>query len=107
MLDHRILLTIVILGWIQGGLLVIGLDRLWGPFESWQVAIGICFSGVLGMFAAAGQVAMVDWILSGCPRKQPALPCPYCGKPLLSHQAKQCFQCGTDWHDPNNVVKRG
>jgi hypothetical protein len=26
------------------------------------------------------------------------LPCPECGKPLRSNQAKQCFECGADWH---------
>ncbi len=25
-------------------------------------------------------------------------PCPYCGFPLRSEKAKQCFQCGADWH---------
>lgn len=25
-------------------------------------------------------------------------PCPQCGKPLRSNQAKQCFECGADWH---------
>lgn len=32
-------------------------------------------------------------------------PCPYCGEPLRTVAAKQCRQCGTDWHDPNNVIK--
>ena len=31
-------------------------------------------------------------------------PCPYCGKPLATDKAKQCFECGMDWHDPQNVV---
>ncbi|MCE9530851.1 MAG: hypothetical protein K8T89_06975 [Planctomycetes bacterium] len=25
-------------------------------------------------------------------------PCPNCGRPLRSSQAKQCFNCGADWH---------
>jgi hypothetical protein len=33
-------------------------------------------------------------------------PCPHCGAPLATNRAKQCFVCGTDWHDPNNVVCR-
>jgi hypothetical protein len=31
--------------------------------------------------------------------KQPGPPCPYCGAPLRTPTAKQCRQCGTDWHD--------
>ena len=25
-------------------------------------------------------------------------PCPYCGSPLRTAMAKQCFVCGSDWH---------
>ncbi|HZL90211.1 MAG TPA: SMI1/KNR4 family protein [Pirellulaceae bacterium] len=25
-------------------------------------------------------------------------PCPYCGQPLRSNAAKQCFACGRNWH---------
>ena len=31
-------------------------------------------------------------------RKKHGPPCPHCGKPLRSELAKQCFECGTDWH---------
>ena len=30
--------------------------------------------------------------------KKPAPPCPQCGKPLRAELAKQCFECGADWH---------
>src|SRR5262245_38996583 len=33
-------------------------------------------------------------------------PCPYCGKPLRTDTAKQCFECGTDWHDSSNIIRR-
>jgi len=32
--------------------------------------------------------------------------CPFCAEPLATLQARQCFDCGMDWHDPNNVVNR-
>jgi len=32
-------------------------------------------------------------------------PCPYCGQPLRTPKAKQCFECHMDWHDPSNIVK--
>jgi hypothetical protein len=31
-------------------------------------------------------------------RKRIGPPCPKCGAPLRSAQAKQCFTCGADWH---------
>jgi hypothetical protein len=33
-------------------------------------------------------------------------PCPYCGRLLRNRRASQCFVCGMDWHDPNNVINR-
>jgi hypothetical protein len=33
-------------------------------------------------------------------------PCLYCGAPLRTRKAKQCFECGMDWHDSANVVCR-
>jgi hypothetical protein len=34
-------------------------------------------------------------------------PCPYCGRPLRSAEAKQCRHCHRDWHDPKNVKTLG
>ncbi len=34
------------------------------------------------------------------------MPCPYCSKPLRTDQAKQCFECARDWHDPRTIVTR-
>lgn len=33
-------------------------------------------------------------------------PCPYCGRPLRTVLAKQCFECGTDWHNLVNIIRR-
>ena len=33
-------------------------------------------------------------------------PCPHCGRLLRNVRAKQCFECGMDWHDPQNIVCR-
>jgi len=33
-------------------------------------------------------------------------PCPHCGRLLRNPRAKQCFECGMDWHDPDNVLCR-
>ena len=48
------------------------------------------------------------WVHShGLKYERPTIPCPYCKKPLRSPLAKQCFHCGMDWHDAQNVVLRG
>lgn len=36
---------------------------------------------------------------------EPGPPCPYCGEPLAAADARQCRFCGTDWHDPEHVVR--
>jgi tRNA(Ile2) C34 agmatinyltransferase TiaS len=37
------------------------------------------------------------WVLHEGKPKMPT-PCPFCGKPLRSAQAKQCRYCYRDWH---------
>ena len=32
------------------------------------------------------------------PPPPPTPPCPACGKPLRTARARQCFECGADWH---------
>ena len=32
--------------------------------------------------------------------------CSYCGSALRSLDSRQCFTCGFDWHDVNNVIVR-
>jgi hypothetical protein len=39
--------------------------------------------------------------------RKPVKPCPFCTRPLRTDQAQQCFECGMDWHDSGNVVRRG
>ena len=45
------------------------------------------------------------WVVEHTPRT--ITPCPYCQAPLATNRVKQCFKCGHDWHDPDNIVQRG
>jgi hypothetical protein len=42
----------------------------------------------------------------GCTKTRMGKPCPYCGRPLRTDRANQCFECGTDWHDASNIIRR-
>jgi hypothetical protein len=46
-----------------------------------------------------------DHLVTRPDRTRPTKPCPWCGKPLKTEKAQQCFECGMDWHDPANVVR--
>jgi hypothetical protein len=52
------------------------------------------------------EVTLYNLVPNPLAPKPPGPPCPYCGQPLRTARAKQCRACGTDWHDPENVVKR-
>lgn len=45
------------------------------------------------------------WALHGGEPQPPFKPCPYCGKPLRTDTAKQCWLCGMNCHDSNNVKR--
>jgi len=94
------------------------LSRAWDtvPDEVAGEVEGLVLAGNLGAaisrlragstytLAECGEMILARWSERA---RQPEMPCPYCGQPLKSALAKQCFQCGLDWHDDDNVVRRG
>jgi hypothetical protein len=40
----------------------------------------------------------------GSNHEDPSAPCPFCGQPLRTSEAKQCRHCRRDWHDPENIT---
>jgi hypothetical protein len=59
---------------------------------------------------SAAPIGEGGWTLAPEARAETPRPtaaaCAYCGQPLRTEQARQCFACGMDWHDPENVVRR-
>lgn len=48
------------------------------------------------------------WVLHRHGHDTEARPlCPFCSRPLRTHRAQQCFECSTDWHDPDRVLRHG
>lgn len=41
---------------------------------------------------------------NGSAHEDPSAPCPFCGQPLRTSEAKQCRHCRRDWHDPENIT---
>jgi hypothetical protein len=33
------------------------------------------------------------------------MPCPHCGQPLRTEKARQCFNCGSDWHEASRFAR--
>lgn len=69
-----------------------------------QLLIGNNVGKINGWVARSAVVGRVTDARPDAPFAGP--PCPYCGMPLATDKARQCFACGTDWHDPQNVVCR-
>jgi hypothetical protein len=40
----------------------------------------------------------------GSAHEDRSTPCPFCGQPLRTSEAKQCRYCKRDWHDPDNIT---
>jgi RNA-directed DNA polymerase len=62
----------------------------------------------MGLFDWLRQIVGGGMVSGPAPVVRFRLPgvCPYCGVPLRTAGAKQCFVCGADWHDPRRVVRR-
>ena len=54
-------------------------------------AVGIAVDGYF-------RVIMAELVENAVRMDKPTVLCPQCGFPLRSEKAKQCFQCGADWH---------
>lgn len=59
---------------------------------------------------ALGKEGLTDaskWVDHSFDKYKRRQPCPSCAKLLRTDNAKQCFECGSDWHDPSNIIRRG
>ena len=65
------------------------------------------YRAATGCGLADGAAWLNEYLATFVPPIRTGTPCPYCGQPLRTPKAKQCRDCGMDWHDPSNVVKRG
>lgn len=74
---------------IQGQEVVLGLEQ---GMEGERQRISLRLHALAGL-----ELAPVEPLV-----RRPA--CRFCGGPLRTPRAAQCFSCGMDWHDPNNVV---
>ena len=75
-----------------------------------QLLIGNNLGKVNGWVPRTAVVGKVTDVRPDSPVAPPpsatTTPCPYCEAPLATDRARQCFACGTDWRDPQNVVCR-
>ena len=76
-----------------------------------MMAKGLTISAIKRLREATGcgladAKTWVDRTLVKDKRRPADKPCPYCGKPLRTDLARQCFECGADWHDAGNVIRR-
>jgi hypothetical protein len=54
-----------------------------------------------------GLVDASEWVNRNLShRKKTGKPCPFCGEPLRTDAAKQCFECGRDWHDDADATAK-
>ena len=69
---------------------------LFGDFV-WIAIIVLCIVSIFG--GASGKDSEKAPTLTEL--EESFLPsCPKCGKKLKTPNAKQCFSCGADWHEP-------
>jgi hypothetical protein len=88
-------------------------------FVEWVSSTGaylVTYRGIRAVDGGAGEGALIGagvggvaWMLWGVfysRRKKKGIGsrCPHCGRQLATDQAKQCFRCGIDWHNPDQLA---